>query len=129
MDGDLFSGLDSIGRIIDDDEDDIRPNWPENDGYVITADGAGGDEENDIRRSEWNESAFGADSHGTGHGDKYSYAGKLQKIAHVLHYCSIGILGLFVLQVRRLTCSITIDRMLMIHDNYAFDIPLAFSCA
>ena len=30
---------------------------------------------------------------------KYTYAEKLLKIAHVLHYCSIAILGLFVVQV------------------------------
>lgn len=42
----------------------------------------------------------GGDS-GDRHGDKYAYAGKLQQIAHALHYCSVGILGLFVLQVGR----------------------------
>jgi hypothetical protein len=110
MDGDLFSGLDSISRIIDEDDDDTRANWSDNDGYVITADGAGSDDENGMHTSEWNESAFGDDSHATEHGDKYSYAGKLQKIAHILHYCSIGILGLFVLQVRRFTCSMNADR-------------------
>lgn len=30
---------------------------------------------------------------------KYTYAEKLLKIAHILHYCSIAILGLFVFQV------------------------------
>jgi hypothetical protein len=31
--------------------------------------------------------------------DVFAYAVKMQKIAHMLHYCSIAILGLFVLQV------------------------------
>jgi len=102
--GESFSGIEGIGGIIEDG--DIGIDWTNTERETL---GAIGDDDgaaehidfqsNSDRTAIESENEDTGHTDGTGQGHKCVYAGNMQKIAHLLHYCSVGILGIFVLQV------------------------------
>ena len=80
------------------DSDNGRYSKPEPEVDIVALDGDPQAEASDVTyRSmpEWNETAEAK------YAERYTYVTKLLKIAHGLHYIGIGILAVFVVQVRR----------------------------